>query len=75
MNIMNTPGFTAEASLSKGGRSYSQNAGLADRAGHNQVLPQLPRGGFIDCFRTCHDTEGHGPIFCAIKCSAPDKKQ
>ena len=75
MNTMNMPGFTAEWSLSKPCKYYQEAGVVGNLAARGKVLPQLPTGGFIDCFKNCHDKEGHGPIFCAIKCSGGRSNQ
>lgn len=44
MNIMNMPGFTAEASLYKASGHYRMAGAPNDLVGSHEVLPQLPIG-------------------------------
>ena len=64
MNSLNMPGFTAEAALFPTIRTYCKSFTKATAQG---II--VPQRDFIKCFRECHDKQGHGPVFCFVKCA------
>ncbi len=52
---MNIPGFSAEASLYKSGRTYRLEGGLAQSAGVIHPAGGLSPSGLLQCLQSCGD--------------------
>ena len=68
MNILNIPGFTAEASFFKTDRHYSMTPTTASHTSSGKIVPQWwrPVHDFDDCILKCCEFDFHRGYWCHV---------